>query len=1171
LDKNKILMKKRLYFLSKCILYLFVFFSSHIQAQDIPKNPNQTDKNGLKQGKWTILYDADWNITEDKKIAQYYRLISYEDGKPLGFTKDFYLSGKIQWEGQLLTDQPEEVFDGKNIWYYENGNIQQLAYYSQGKLISTKTFDMQGDIIKQEVSEEASQKFYEYFQTAEDLKNKGNYQESLESYELALEFYENNFSKDINYANLLNIVAEVYSNTNQLEAALQNYLKADEIYESYLSNSNEYNGYYITNLSSLAGAYFNIGNYQKALENYELALEFYENNFSKDINYANLLGLIAEVYTKLNEYEKAMEFFLEADAMFKNQIGTENEYYATHLSNLASLYQTLSSFEKTEKLYLEARNIYEKVVGKNHIYYAIINSNLGLLYTDMGYFKEAEVLYLEAKSFYEQNNQTTNNSYATLLNNIALMYLEMGIPTKAEKFYKTSKEIYANILGRNHPDYAISLNNSGVLYMNLGDFEKSEEIYKEVIAIYESILGKENIAYAQAISNFGLLCYLQGQDKYEEALKLFEESLNIYSNVLGDKPKYASVLNNIGLVYVNLGKFRKAEDYFKEALTIHEKILGKKHITFNVTQTNLANLYRLQGNYQKSKSLFKEIEKYRLKQISTILPILSEKERKNFIQNLHSFLESYYYFVIDFYQRDPQLAGELLDWQLATKALIFQSTQKMQRQILNSNDEELIEQYYKWKEKKAFLAKVTQIPEVDKQSSNINEEKLEEEINEIERELSTKANLEEVIKLGEVKWQDLQNKLNKDEALVNLIRVLTFEPISQNIDTVYIALILKSDLQNPEIFILDQGDALETKWAFYYNTKIERQQEDKYSYNQYWQPLKPYLEGIKRVYFSPDGIYHRINLLTLQNPETKEYLFDEIDIQLLGSPKDLLGLSRETQDQNFEDYQIYLFGYPQYAEFPSKEKSNNQRKRSIIFNEYITENKNSASDTTLRFINDEGHVSLLEGTLKEVNQIQAIASNAQIKSIKFIALEANEENVKSLKNPTILHIATHGFFLNDIVEEKTEKITFTTINQNKFTKSPLLRSGLLLAGAEKTWQGFASVGEDGVLTAAEAVNLELENTKLVVLSACETGLGKLSNGEGVYGLQRAFQQAGAKNVIMSLWKVSDEATQKMMVYFYENHFLQKQPIREAFKNAQKKLRKEFPHPYFWGAFVLVGE
>ena len=140
-------------------------------------------------------------------------------------------------------------------------------------------------------------------------------------------------------------------------------------------------------------------------------------------------------------------------------------------------------------------------------------------------------------------------------------------------------------------------------------------------------------------------------------------------------------------------------------------------------------------------------------------------------------------------------------------------------------------------------------------------------------------------------------------------------------------------------------------------------------------------------------------------------------------------------------------------------------------------------------------------------------------------------------------------------------------SKDVLVENPLLRSGLLLANAK---QAIAE-GGDGVLTAYEAKSLNLDETELVVLSACETGLGDVKNGEGVYGLQRAFQTAGVATVLMSLWTVSDNATQELMTSFYENWLIKKQNKRQAFKNAQEQLREKFPHPYYWAAFVMVGE
>jgi CHAT domain-containing protein len=228
---------------------------------------------------------------------------------------------------------------------------------------------------------------------------------------------------------------------------------------------------------------------------------------------------------------------------------------------------------------------------------------------------------------------------------------------------------------------------------------------------------------------------------------------------------------------------------------------------------------------------------------------------------------------------------------------------------------------------------------------------------------------------------------------------------------------------------------------------------------------------------------------------------------------------------------------------------------------------NLSEDKTNRYF-DAATMSVLPlpGTLTEVTNIKNLLEGGNLTVEFFAGKDATEANIKKVKYPKILHIATHGFFLPNL-KNKDLLIDKETI-QNE--KNVLLRSGLLLAGCEKSMKGEGiSSEEDGIFTAYEALNLFLDETDLVVLSACETGLGEVQNGEGVYGLQRAFQQAGAKSILISLWKVNDHATELLMTNFY-NDFLKSGDQKQSFINAQKAVRKVYPEPYYWGAFVMVG-
>jgi CHAT domain-containing protein len=219
--------------------------------------------------------------------------------------------------------------------------------------------------------------------------------------------------------------------------------------------------------------------------------------------------------------------------------------------------------------------------------------------------------------------------------------------------------------------------------------------------------------------------------------------------------------------------------------------------------------------------------------------------------------------------------------------------------------------------------------------------------------------------------------------------------------------------------------------------------------------------------------------------------------------------------------------------------------------------------------NGSASIGQLPGTEIEVQQLTTLLSNSGWYTDTYIEEQATEEKIKQLNNPKVFHIATHGFFTPKQSVESGKEALGSIETQS--TQNPLLRTGLMLSGAGDIFDvtDYNLNIENGILTAYEAMNLNLDNTELVVLSACKTGLGDLSVGEGVYGLQRAFIVAGAKTLIMSMFKVNDEATQKLMVLFYEK-WLQTGNKRQAFVDAKKELRNEFKEPIYWGAFIMIG-
>ncbi|MCC5945598.1 MAG: CHAT domain-containing protein [Bernardetiaceae bacterium] len=915
-------------------------------------------------------------------------------------------------------------------------------------------------------------------------------------------------------------------------------------------------------LDSIGNAFVKTQKFAEADSVFNEALVLIEQEVGKqDTLYANMLDqLLTSAYYQ-GRYDQAIDYAKQTVEIRKKVLGKEHHDYATACSNLGLLYKTQGLYDKAKPLYTEAKEIYEKVFGREHREYANTCSNLGLLYKSQGLYEKAEPLLVEAKEIDEKVFGKQHPEYATSCNNLGYLYKSQGLYDKAELLYIEAKDIYEKTFGKQHFYYANFCDNLALLYNNQGLYAKAEPLYKEAKEIYEKILGKQHPEYAASCNNLALLYNNQGL--YAKAEPLYKEAKDIYEKVLGKQHLYYTIsCNNLGVLYQQQGLYAQAESLFMEAKKTLKKVLGEQHPQYASSSNNLALLYKNQGFYAQAEPLYREAIGNKTVQISNLLPTLSEKERIAYLKSIEYFFSDFQDFALAYHPENPKITAELYNQNLFTKSLVFASTQKMRRQILNSGDSVLIFNFQNWKSKKDTYNKLLQKSKDEQEKSGVNLTQMASDINELEKTLSKRSTLfAENTTVQNYKWQQVREKLGKKEAVVEIIRTLRttgYDTLGKNIkDTVYVALFVTDKTKKqPEMLVLENGSELETKYLNYYKRAIEFKIEDQNSYNQYWKPIQNKLEelrkkGFDKIYFSPDGVYHQISLNSLRNPETGEYLLESQNIQLIGTSRDLIELGNNETDlsQNFENYRTYLFGYPSYnLEGEGTESEGEDRGFSSL----------------QRIVGQRGAVALLPGTKTEIEAIKGYFNQKNIKTQVLLEADANEQIFKNIKSPTILHVATHGFFVPKIKQSEVANMQ-DAVNRT-LLENPFMRSGLLLAGCETP----NPEGEDGVLTAEEAMNLSLENTELVVLSACETGLGDIQNGEGVFGLQRAFQQAGAKTVLMSLWKVSDEATQMLMSEFYKN-LLSGKSKREAFKAAQLSLKAKFPEPYFWGAFVMIGE
>jgi CHAT domain-containing protein len=551
----------------------------------------------------------------------------------------------------------------------------------------------------------------------------------------------------------------------------------------------------------------------------------------------------------------------------------------------------------------------------------------------------------------------------------------------------------------------------------------------------------------------------------------------------------------------------------------------------------------VEGDIPKATSFFVQLIDSYKKHIASNFASMSEPERESFFSKLREDFDLFYAFVAQNqnFENASELNAAVFNNQLFSKALLLNEINKLKAQIQNSNNVALKTKLDEWEKKKALLS--TYYYSKEKRSrEEVNA--LQVEVNALERDLNRSSSLLKNLS-EDITWQQVQGALQDNEAAVEIIRLKKFNlhdkkgsiPNFTFSDSVYyIMLVVSAKSSAPAFLSIQDGNSLEGKYLKYYRNAILSRTRDTVSYSKFWGPVKDQLSAFKRLIISADGVYNQINLNTLLNPQANRYVLDETDLVVVTNTKDLLAPKRVLNHNSAS-----LYGRPHYRMDSVQVKKLNTMAQSNL-------QRSVASDVMENF-RDQSFEDL-PGTEKEVRSVEQILKERDWNVKSNFGSEASEWHLKNDVNPAVLHIATHGFFLP---EDDGNGV------------NSMIRSGIILAGVNN----HQAIHEDGILTAYEATNLNLDSTYLIVLSACETGLGEIENGEGVYGLQRGFTVAGAKNLLMSLWRVDDFATSFLMEQFYKA-WLEGNEIHVAIKNAQTALRKEYPDPYYWGAFVLLG-
>ncbi|MBC7695180.1 MAG: CHAT domain-containing protein [Burkholderiales bacterium] len=907
---------------------------------------------------------------------------------------------------------------------------------------------------------------------------------------------------------------------------------------------------YTMRFKVLAEMYVEMGNYAYAKSMNDALLYYFKTlNGEKDREYLICLNNDARISQGTGNYAKAVGTFKQLLLIHEALNPLDTVDYITTMNNTAEAYRLTGNYNDALGLLKKAMALYLSGSKRDELILATMFNNIGLCYKATGNYNEAEKSYDQSIAIYKKLKLDYSPDYTNSLNNQAELYRNLGRFKQAHDLLLNVIYIRKNSLGTQHQNYANALNNMALVYIDEGSYKEAEPFLLEANEIYKELLGENHAFYANGLNSLAMLYVHLKRYKESEVLKM--QALTIIKNSLGDEhERYAYFLGGTVTLYDLLGKYDQAIENVETSNKIIKNKFGEKHIAYIDGIFNLAYFQWKKKNYKKAEDLFTEALRSYKEQFDKYFETMSEAEQLSYYEVLGNRFDSFDSFVISYTELFPkenhnELLATCFNYQLFIKSLLLNKSVNTRKNILSSNDTSLVNKYNRWISIKHQLAGTFR--DLDFQGSYWNMAELEEEANRLEQYLKNKSSL---FSANTSKtYLDIQNKLKPNEAAITIIK----EDIKTNDSSSvmkYVALVLRKDKPFPVLVRISKSKEFETNYINDYINMIYDRNEDAVSYNRFWKSIAAQLTGINTVYISTDGIYNQINLYTLKDPVTHKYLLDQFNISILPN---LNYMFNELKSNSLLTAELY--GFPDY--------------------DYDFEKKASeAKSLTALALNRYGAAKLipLPGTKTEVDNIAGYLGEVKWKVNVYEKEKASEEQLKKVVSPKVLHIATHGFFLKDIMDKNDKSIM--GFESTKLKMNPLLRSGIMLAGASAVASDtiYTAVEQDGIFTAYEASLLNLSNTDLVVLSACETGLGVDLNNQGVYGLQRAFYIAGAKNLIMSLWQVDDDATMILMSEFYKEWSLDpsQQSITKAFKKAQREVQKKYPHPYYWGAFTLLG-
>ena len=934
-------------------------------------------------------------------------------------------------------------------------------------------------------------------------------------------------------------IATCYLDLSDYSNALEHYNQIIKIYRDFGDCNNIF--YY-----NYAICLYYLGHYRDAIKYYRQYLNSVNQALGRYSNdYATGLNDLAACYFSIGQYSQSIELYNEVISIQKTVLGDEHPLLAKSYSNLAHIFYELKDYYSSIELNKQALLICEddwSEQGRYLIGIAKCYKAIGHYANSIEYYKQA--IKLRNKSF------LTDDDYIEVLNGLSSCLRKLGDSQSAITLYIRALDLTKNNYSNISDNYLSILNNLALCYSDLGDYESSLDLLLTSLDTYNNIPTSNNKKLSTILSNIALCHYHLGN--YHKSI--------VYCKDAQSKNRYNfASLTNLGNTYARLGEHRKTVKYFTKSIKLHSKQNGNLHIENTIPMIGILPSFIDRDKYQKGllirENIYSILKYNTLKQFAQ----MTANMRKVFWQShLTLGLTACNSIPIEHVRHNNRSICLSYNLMLFSKEMILATDIEFDKVIRESGDTVLLEKFEKLRTTRAILNTYYNKPIAERPEGEV--ERLEVRAEVLEKDLlAGSKEYADFTRRLEIEWQDVQAALGDKDVAIEILAA--DEHIDEDTPPYYAALVLRKGWDAPKFVELCGAEELQA----YFDSEnglamMYCEANSRKLYDLIWGKLAEHINEGDNVYFSPGGLLHQVNVELLQDADGR-----------LANKKYNLHRVSSTRELCFEKPKIahseaVLYGGLMY---------DMDSAAMVAQSRAVRPGEEHYAMRGLQLDSLRGKLNYLSASKTEVEKISKQMNQHGIKTTLYVEQIGNEESFKALsgeKTP-IIHLATHGFFFRN--EEAKVKPFFRMMSMDQERPRPdnsLRRSGLAFAGAQKAWDGeeIPKGIDDGVMLAQEITSMDLAGTDLVVLSACETGLGEI-NSEGVFGLQRAFKKAGVQTLIMSLWKVHDEATALFMQTFYDN-LLSGKSKRDSFAAAQMALRKHKQYgadPYYWAGFIML--